>query len=37
METIRKHLEVLESMGLKEQEEIYRLFTDRILEKYHHK
>ena len=37
METIRKHLEVLEKMGLKEQEEIYRLFTDRILEKYHHK
>lgn len=35
METVRKHLELLRSMGLKEQEEIYRLFTDKILKKYH--
>ena len=37
MMTIRKHLDLLQSMGMTEQEEIYRLFTDRILEKYHHK
>ena len=37
METIRKHLDVLEQSGLKEQAEIYRLFTDKILEKYQNK
>lgn len=37
MKTIGKHLALLEKLGLKEQEEIYRLFTDRILEKYHKK
>lgn len=37
MMTVRKHLDLLQSMGMTEQEEIYRLFTDRILEKYHHK
>ena len=37
MMTIRKHLDLLQSMGMTEQEEIYRLFTDKILEKYHHK
>ena len=37
MATIQKHLDLLEKMGLKEQEEMYRLFTDKILEKYHHK
>lgn len=35
METIHKHIEVLQKMGLTEQEEIYRLLTDRILKKYH--
>ena len=35
METIRKHIGLLHDMGLKEQEEIYRLFTDKILKKYH--
>ena len=35
METIHKHLEVLQKMGLTEQEEIYRLLTDKILKKYH--
>ena len=35
METIHKHLEVLQKMGLTEQEEIYRLMTDKILKKYH--
>ncbi|HIZ86370.1 MAG TPA: DUF2520 domain-containing protein [Candidatus Coprenecus stercoravium] len=34
--TIQKHLDVLDKLGLKEQEEIYRLFTDKILKKYHH-
>ena len=37
MMTIRKHLDLLQNMGMTEQEEIYRLFTDKILEKYHHK
>lgn len=31
METIRKHIGLLHDMGLTEQEEIYRLLTDRIL------
>ena len=35
METIRKHIGLLHDMELKEQEEIYRLFTDKILKKYH--
>ncbi len=35
METIRKHIGLLHDMGLTEQEEIYRLLTDRILKKYH--
>lgn len=35
--TINRHIALLEKLGLKEQEEIYRLFTDRILEKYHKK
>ncbi len=35
METIHKHIEVLQKMGLTEQEEIYRLLTDKILKKYH--
>lgn len=35
METVNKHLELLRSMGLTEQEEIYRLFTEKIMRKYH--
>lgn len=34
METIEKHLALLEKAGLKEQAEIYRSFTEKILDKY---
>ena len=36
MATIQKHLDLLEKMGMTEQAEMYRLFTDKILKKYHH-
>ena len=35
MDTIHKHLDLLRRMGLTEQEEIYRLFTEKILKKFH--
>ena len=35
MDTIHKHLDLLHRMGLTEQEEIYRLFTEKILKKFH--
>lgn len=34
METVRKHLELLEKLGMDEQVEFYKLFTKKILEKY---
>ena len=37
MNTVRKHLDLLKRLGLEEQEEFYRTFTEKILEKYHHK
>lgn len=37
MNTVRKHLDLLKRLGLEEQEEFYRSFTEKILEKYHHK
>lgn len=34
METVRKHLELLERLGLDEQKEVYEFFTRKILDKY---
>ncbi len=34
METIEKHISLLEKLNLSEQEEFYRLFTEKILNKY---
>lgn len=34
METVRRHLELLEQLGMDEQVEFYKLFTKKILDKY---